>query len=1111
MAIKRKAARTNQEYSAHPFKLSIEQLANDLETNLEAGLSSAQVQSLQSKYGQNKLDGEGAVRWYSVLLRQISNAMILVLVLAMALSYGVSDYIEGGVITAVILLNVFIGFYQEFRAEQKMDSLRSLSSPSAAVLRNGGVEDTVPSAEVVPGDIVMLRTGDTVPADLRLFDVMNLECDEKILTGEALPVAKDVEIDFGEANELETGVGDRINMAYSSASVTKGRGRGIVTFTGMSTEIGKIAESMQGKKRKANRSLSRKEGNNLQPVKGLGLRIWDGAGKFLGLTSGTPLQRKLSKLAYVLLLCALILAIIVFGVNTFNVTKEVAIYAISTGIAIIPESLIAVLTITMVVGMTQMRKRKVVVRQLSALEALGGITNICSDKTGTLTQGQMIARKAWIPNVGIYGVKDAAEVANPNSGSVTLQRAPTSKIESEQELEQKRAEQDRKRSVAAVKFDISPGQPESRNAEDLNEKVEDEIHEHNPELGRNLEAFLQSAALCNLSTVRYSDEKNAWQTTGDPTEIALQVFAQRFDQGKKALGEKGWKQVAEYPFDSSVKQMSVIYRNSELNENFIFTKGAVERVLDLCINVGLGEEAVPMTDEQKNSILDQMSMLADQGLRVLAVARRTLKGGVDEERSLPRDVVEKDLTLLGLAGLYDPPRLETKDAVKECSTAGVRVHMLTGDHPGTAFAIAKEVGIVPRNVGALPHDVASSLVQTASHFDGKTDAEIDEMPELPLVIARCAPETKTRMIGALHRRKAFCAMTGDGVNDAPSLKAADVGIAMGMGGSDVAKGASDIVLTDDNFASIVNAIEEGRRMFDNIQKFILHLLTSNVGEVVLLIAGLGFQDQSGFSVFPLSPLQILWINMLTSSFPAFGLGREKPSPDIMRRPPHDNKKGVFTSQILVDMGVYGLLMGICTLLTFVIIVYGPGGGNLGENCNREYSEGCNTVFRARAAVFAELTWLILISAWEFKSIRRSMFNLDPNTAAQHKFPFFYDIYENRFLFFAVVLGAISVFPAVYIPGLNTAVFKHMGIGWEWALSFGAIFIFVLGIEAWKFTKRRTGWFDDGVRYEKSEEHKLSLRQGFFSFAKTLSRSSSDNGNTSRSSVSKVPMKDEGMV
>lgn len=754
-----------------------------------------------------------------------------------------------------------------------------------------------------------------------------------------------------------------------------------------------------------------------------------------------------------------------------------------SGIAIIPESLIAVLTITFVVGMTQMRKRKVVTRQLSALEALGGITNICSDKTGTLTQGQMVTRKAWIPGVGIYTVNNSEDAADPTKGTISLGPEQT-KHEAKTEEENREERLDAERSTAALKFDL-PEKEESEDDGTMNEK--DQVED--PEMVPEMRAFLESTALCNLATVRYNDNEQKWQTTGDPTEIALQVFSHRFDSGKKVLEGQGWKQSAEWPFDSSVKRMSVAYRSppsTGSQETLIFTKGAVERVIDLCDSVGLNDKKQAMDEKMKEAVLEQMSLLADQGLRVLAIARRDWDGDINEHSGIAREEVEKDLTLLGLAGLYDPPRLETKEAVKQCTNAGIRVHMLTGDHPGTATAIAKEVGIIPRNVGTLPQDVAASLVKTAAEFDGMTEAEIDELPELPLVIARCAPDTKTRMIAALHRRQGYAAMTGDGVNDAPSLKAADVGIAMGLNGSDVAKGASDIVLTDDNFASIVNAIEEGRRMFDNIQKFVLHLLISNVAEVLILICGLGFQDRTGFSVFPLSPLQILWINMLTSSFPAFGLGREKAVYNVMSRPPHDNRKGVFTWQIVADMLVYGTIMGTLCLMTFVIIVYGAEGGNLGIDCNRTYSDSCDPVYRARAAVFAELTWAILLSAWEIKGLRRSLFRLDP--FSEKRFSVFADLWENKFLFFSVVIGAISVFPAIYIPTLNTTVFKHKGITWEWGLAVGFVVVFVVGMEAWKFVKRATGWFSDGqvdIRGRGKNSDRLSLRQGFFSFARTM--------------------------
>ncbi|KAI1840606.1 hypothetical protein JX266_013210 [Neoarthrinium moseri] len=1039
------------EFDRHPYLLTVQDVAKNLGTDLDRGLTGAQVAQLQEKYPPNELDIGGAIPWYTIFLRQLFNAMILVLFFAMSLSFGISDWVEGGVLAAVIILNVSIGFFQEYGAEKKMDALRALSSPSANVLRDGKTQ-VISNSEVVPGDVILLKMGDTIPADMRLFEVMNLTSDEQSLTGESVPVEK-VE---SHLDDEELGIGDRINIAYGTTVVRKGRGRGVVIATGMQTEVGKIAASTSKKNRKAGRSMNYKKYGKRQPVVGLAKRAYDFFGKFLGLTEGTPLQIKLSKLAYMLFGCALLLAVIVFAVNRFDIPTEVVIYAISTGIAIIPESLVAVLTITMVVATTVMRKANVVVRDLSALEALGGVTNICSDKTGTLTQGAMIVKKAWIPGKTIYTVHDSKDPSDPTVGRVTYADAEEDAAATEPE----KRDYDQERSASALKFDVP------------DEKLKPKQKKHDgPEadMTPELEAFLLSAALCNLATVRQETEANAddrkWKTTGEPTEIALQVFAHRFNKGKKTIEGQGWKQVAEFPFDSSIKRMSVIYDGADSENSMVFTKGAVERIIDLCTTVGIGGQAEEMTDSYKEHILKQMDDFASQGQRVLAIASRPWDGKYQEKSSKEgddadnalRQRVESGLTLLGLAGIYDPPRRETTPAIAECSTAGIKVHMLTGDHPATATAIAKEVGIIPHDLSTLPADLAESLIKKASDFDKMSDAEIDALPELPLVLARCAPDTKTRMIEALRRRNAFMAMTGDGVNDAPSLSRADVGIAMGSG-SDVAKSAAKIVLTDDKFNSIVAAIREGRRMFDNIQKFILHLLTSNVGEVILLICGLAFRDQSGYSVFPISPLQILWINMLTSSFPAFGLGREQASRAVMRKPPHDKRRGVFTNQILVDMLVYGLLMGVLTLMTFVIVVYGANGGALGADCNKAWSESCRPVFRARATVFAELTWLILISAWEFKDLRRSMFALNPDSTA--RFPFFRDIYENRFLFWAVVIGGLSVFPVVYIPTLNTAVFKHVDISWEWAIVVAALVLFVAGVELWKMAKRTFRLLED---------------------------------------------------
>lgn len=688
---------------------------------------------------------------------------------------------------------------------------------------------------------------------------MNFETDEALLTGESLPVQKEVEQTFDE----DTGPGDRLNIAYSSSTVTRGRARGVVVGTGMKTEIGAIAAALRAKDSKKRPVKKDPNGDSKKRwyVQAWTLTTTDAIGRFLGVNVGTPLQRKLSKLALALFFIAVVFAIIVEGANEMRSDKEVIIYAVATGLAMIPACLVVVLTITMAVGTKQMVQRHVIVRKLDSLEALGAVTNICSDKTGTLTQGRMVAKRAWLPAKGTYSVGPSDNPLNPYDGELSLvQQAP---------VEMGR---DAKGDVA--------------NSEDL--------------LKENalLEDFLNVGAMANLAHVYQSEnEGNQWQARGEPTDIAIQVFASRFNWGRTrwTKGENAvWKQKAEYPFDSNVKKMSVIFsrdENSEKSREMIFSKGAVERVLEACSNVVWtdGSSPIALDDDVKDQILQNMEALAKEGLRVLALACRDNQpgstSGKEGDEPPSREDVEKDLTFCGLIGLYDPPRTETAGAIEQCHNAGITVHMVTGDHPGTARAIAAQVGIIPANMDELAKDVADAMVMTASQFDKLSDEEIDELPMLPAVIARCAPHTKVRMIDALHRRGKYAAMTGDGVNDSPSLKRADVGIAMGEAGSDVAKDASELVLTDDNFASIINGIEEGRRIFDNIQKFVLHLLAENVGLALTLLVGLVFKDANGQSVFPIAPVEILWIIMITSGLPDMGLGMEVAAPDIMNRPP----------------------------------------------------------------------------------------------------------------------------------------------------------------------------------------------------------------------------------
>jgi Na+-exporting ATPase len=1015
------SGQANKPMSKPAHSLTLQEVINELKTDSWSGLDDAEAKRRVDEYGTNELGEAESVSAVKIFIAQIANAMTLVLIMAMAVSFGIKSWIEGGVVAFVIGLNIVVGFFQEWSAEKTMDSLRSLSSPTARLIRNGQ-QITVPSAEVVPGDIIEVKVGDTIPADIRVFDAVNFETDEALLTGESLPVRKQEEVTFDE----KTGPGDRLNVAYSSSSVTKGRAKGVVFATGAYTEIGAIAAQLRETQSKV-RPVKRKENGKAKPhryIEAYTLTTTDAIGRFLGLNVGTPLQKKLSKLAVLLFFIAVVCAIIVLAANKFSGRQEVVIYAVATGLSMIPASLVVVLTITMAAGTKSMVRRHVIVRNLKSLEALGGVTDICSDKTGTLTQGKMIARGAWIPGVGTYTIEDSTAPQDPTAGKVRFGEA------------------------APANMNLKAGGDACGELVSV-EKLEGHNHSSFGE-------FLKVASLANLAAVKQKDD-GTWEAHGDPTEIAIQVFACRFGMNRLGL-TKGdspqWEDLVELPFDSDVKRMSVIMKHS--SGNYSFTKGAVERVIQSCTTYLADgkEQSQPVTDEFRQEILSNMEALAGLGLRVLALASKRYPHKVEKGAEVERTTVESELVFRGLIGLYDPPRPESAVAVRQCHEAGIEVHMLTGDHPETAKAIAIEVGILPsaERYKKISGDIAQTLVMTAAEFDELSDAQIDEMSVLPLVVARCAPSTKVRMIEALHRRGRFCAMTGDGVNDSPSLKRADVGIAMGQAGSDVAKEASDIVLTDDNFASILAAIEEGRRIFDNIQKFVLHVLAENVAQAGTLLVGLAFKDNTGLSVFPLAPVQVVWIIMATSGLPDMGLGFERAVPDILQRPPQSLKTGIFTMEFLVDMVVYGLWITLLCLASFVLVVFGFGDGELGSGCNETYSEQCELVFRARACTFACLTWFALFLAWEMIDMRRSFFRMQPGSK-RYFTQWIIDVWRNQFLFWAIIVGFVLLFPLIYIPVLNTVVFKHAPITWEWGIVFIETGIFFAGIEFWKWCKR----------------------------------------------------------
>ncbi|PYH48136.1 sodium P-type ATPase [Aspergillus saccharolyticus JOP 1030-1] len=1042
-------SRSNDNHAPHPrlsqpaHALSWETILHELAVNPDHGLSSVEAAKRLQQDGPNELEDEEGVSLVGIVIRQVANAMMLVLIIAMAVSFGIQSWIEGGVIGAVIGLNIVVGVYQDFAAEKTMGSLRSLSSPTGTVTRDGKTQ-TVPAKELVVGDVVELKVGDTVPADVRLIETMNLETDEALLTGESLPIPKTPH----QTYEPETGPGDRLNIAYSSTTITRGRGRGIITSTGMATEIGLIAAALHASNQSAARYTRRRPRTDpddppkkrekvLTPLANWGGSTTAYILTFLGLNTGTPLQRKLSALALVLFDIAVVFALVVMGANGMRNDREVIIYAVATGLAMIPACLVVVLTITMAAGTRSMVRRNVVVRRLESLEMLGAVQDVCSDKTGTLTQGKMVVKRAWVAGLGQLAVLgEGGDVLNPEGGEgVNLATADTDRT---QPWESRRE--------ALLQADHS---------------------------GPLLQQYLNVAAMANLAHVHYSDESHEWQARGEPTDIAIQVFAMRFHWGRErwtAGRNPVWTQKAEYPFDSTVKKMSVIFENSETAAAMVFTKGAVERVLDSCTQAvwTAGQEAIPLDEEKKQKILHKMEELAQEGLRVLALAWKPILA--PSEAVPARDEVEKELTFAGLIGLYDPPRPETAGAIEECRRAGITVHMVTGDHPGTARAIAAQVGIIPRDMAGVAQDVAEAMVMTASQFDRLSEEQIDALPTLPLVIARCAPTTKVRMIEALHRRGRYAAMTGDGVNDSPSLKRADVGIAMGQSGSDVAKEASELVLTDDNFASIIHGIEEGRRIFDNIQKFVLHLLAENVGLALTLLLGLAFKDENGQSVFPIAPVEILWIIMVTSGLPDMGLGMEVAAPDIMDRPPQ-SKQGIFAWEVILDTLVYGLWMAALSLAAFSLVLFAWGDGNLATGCNSDYTAACDTVYRARATTFVCMTWFALFLAWELVDLRRSFFRLPAASPDNHAAPepasstttprpllqrlrsWLASLRRNRFLFAGIMVGFVTTFPILYIPVINDVVFKHSGISWEWGVVFVEAGLFFVGVEAWKWGKR----------------------------------------------------------
>lgn len=805
------------------YQLAASEALEVLGTDLETGLTQSEAAKRLSETGPNELQERGIKSPWRILWEQVTSIMVVILILAAIISALLGDTTDSIAILAIIVLNSLIGFQQEYKAEQALSALKKMAVPHVRVKRDGHVRE-IPARELVPGDIVLLEAGNLVPADCRLIENFNLQIDESALTGESLPIEKDSQ--FVAATDMP--LGDRVNMVYMGTIATYGRGVGLVVKTGMDTELGQIAAMLQ--------------------------------------TTGqekTPLQRRLDQLSKGLALAALGLVFLVFilGVIRREELELMLLTAISMAVAAVPEGLPAVVTIALALGAQRMLKRRALIRKLPAVEGLGSVTVICSDKTGTLTENRMTVRVLDVAGHRIDLVEE--ERVRGERGHFEVQ--------------------------------IPGGGQEAS------------LVRENPALS----LLLLGGALANDAILEQSD--NSLDYVGDPTEGALLIAAAKAGMLKPEL-EKIFPRVSEVPFDSDRKRMTTVHEfpesvvslpesyrilwdreeNREVFPYIVFSKGAVDSLLEVCGRVWVTDHAEPLNESWRLRIITANEEQAKDGMRVLGVAFRSSQV-IPENGSVSE--TEKDLIFIGLVGLMDPARPEVKAAVQTCKTAGIRPIMITGDHPLTARKIAEELGI-SRNGNIL----------TGRELAKMNIDDFENIVETVNVYARVAPEHKYKIVQALQRRGQIVAMTGDGVNDAPALKQADIGVAMGITGTDVSKEAADIVLLDDNFATIVAAIEEGRRIYDNIRKFFRYTMTSNAGEIwtMLLAPFLGMP-------FPLLPLQILWINLVTDGLPGLAMSVEPAERDIMRRPPYPPNENVFGRGMARQILWIGMLMGIVSL------------------------------------------------------------------------------------------------------------------------------------------------------------------------------------------------------
>ncbi len=785
------------------------------------GLGDSEIESRQLEFGKNALPTDEGVNWIQLILGQFTDVMVIILIVAAVISALLGEATDVIVILAIVALNAMLGIYQEYQAEQALAALSRLQVPQVRVRRGGHIHE-ISAEELVPGDVVLIGEGDRIPADGRLIEVINLQIEEAALTGESVPVEKDTDSIDAAA---DVPIGDRKNMAYMGTSVNYGRGEMIVTSTGLRTEIGNIATML--------------------------LQVEAGT---------TPLQRRLNHLGRILATGALIVVVIVFFVG-FLVqgipAERMFLIAISLAVAAVPEGLPALVTIGLSLGANRMVKRNALIRRLPAVETLGSVTVICSDKTGTLTKNEMTATYLVLPRHDDIRVEGTGYV--PEGDLVSLGTHDPANL----------------------------GKPVDAENDDVAQRM------------------LKAMALSTNVYLETQDTSNQVKVVGDSTEAALLVAAQKIGFTRERL-EQDMPRVAELPFSSERKAMTTVHEVMGEAAKRLFpeakyvaiTKGAPDRLIEWSTSEQTADEVVDLSESSRRDWQHRVDAMANDGLRVLGIAWRPL----DE---LPGEItpeIERGLELIGLIGILDPARPEAKVAVQRAREAGVRTIMITGDHALTAEAIARDLGIIDAGQRAI----------TGSELESMTDEELELAASMTSCFARVSPAHKLKLVQVLQKQDNIVAMTGDGVNDAPALKQADIGVAMGITGADVSKGASEMVLTDDNFRSIVSAIEEGRAIYDNIKKFIKYMLSSNVGEILVMFVALLINLP-----IPLLAIQILWINLVTDGLPAIALGFEPAEEGVMRRRPRPTNESIFAQGTGVHIVLVGVLIAILTLISYV--------------------------------------------------------------------------------------------------------------------------------------------------------------------------------------------------